>query len=795
MPFKNELTTEDLDTLVGWGLWLYPMRIVRDSEGKKKSFFPTLDAEYKILGETAEWKGDKETPKGWYGTRQRIPNDVIIEFLNNGFDLCSVIDGNLIVVDCDDQDSYHAWLSIFANLGTNPIIKEKSLSNTPENCKHHIYFSLPSEEKAPYCSKFDCLQIFQNLEGGGEILGDHHLVYINKNGWDTPPSEYPKLPIVPESFLKRIDSPREKTKSASTINPSLFKSLKDFSNVDFRHYMRAMKNHGLNKSQTRKLLPIFREVVCTGQFYANDEHLNKIMDLFPSKYFSGFNKQVTSGNRHNEFLRFLSSLNLLGLNSNQMRPIAVKYCEITQIEPFSGERFNTDFNGYGYPIENQNGLFLTKEIESVIDDLEKNNEPSILDYVVMLSELEFEYVDGDFYRYNPNKGIWKKQKDDTVLKIVTDLVNGKAINPHPKLAENIIKHAQGTLGNADEKKMNTNKDVIVLQNGVFNINLMSLEKYDKKYYLTNQLPISYNPNATCPDWEKFLNEVLPDVLIQNVIQEFFGYCLTTDTSFHIALLLLGYGRNGKSTLGNMLAKLLGEHNVSHLEFSELNNENSLSMLENKQLNWGEEIKGGKIDDTSLFKKIVSGGITKVRNLYKDPREILPTAKFLFSGNVLPTTRDRSDGFMKRLMIIPFKVQFLDELGNINRNLEKELDLELDGIFIWALKGLSRLHANKKFTVSPVIKNMVREYEVEHNSVMLFIEENCTIDMNERTNSVFIYQQYKNWCLDNGYSPFNSRNFYSTLEVEYKLSRIKSGNIRYLNLKPISETFVSGFGQN
>ncbi|GBR74138.1 hypothetical protein NO1_1367 [Candidatus Termititenax aidoneus] len=85
------------------------------------------------------------------------------------------------------------------------MLEEKSLSNTPENKKTHFYCK--TNRPLPYVTKLADL----GISGKGEVLGAGHLVYLNKNGWEIPPSNFEVLPVLPERFY-----PPEKTVSGGT---------------------------------------------------------------------------------------------------------------------------------------------------------------------------------------------------------------------------------------------------------------------------------------------------------------------------------------------------------------------------------------------------------------------------------------------------------------------------------------------------------------------------------------------------------------------------------------------------
>src|SRR5262249_26800728 len=70
----------------------------------------------------------------------------------------------------------------------------------------------------------------------------------------------------------------------------------------------------------------------------------------------------------------------------------------------------------------------------------------------------------------------------------------------------------------------------------------------------------YDPDATCPTWERFLLDIFAgDVNLIWYIQKAVGYSLTGLTTEQCLFLLYGMGANGKSTFLNVLIALLSEY--------------------------------------------------------------------------------------------------------------------------------------------------------------------------------------------------------------------------------------------
>ena len=128
------------------------------------------------------------------------------------------------------------------------------------------------------------------------------------------------------------------------------------------------------------------------------------------------------------------------------------------------------------------------------------------------------------------------------------------------------------------------------------------------------------------------------------------------------VILLGEGRNGKSVLLSMLAKLFGSHNVSSVTRQMIAEASPTCVeLNNKLLNIIFDGEMGYIKDSSMEKTLIAGEAGVVRMLYESgTTKVQTNALFIEALNKEPKTRDKSSALQKRLVRFKFdKVYELD----------------------------------------------------------------------------------------------------------------------------------------
>lgn len=319
-----------------------------------------------------------------------------------------------------------------------------------------------------------------------------------------------------------------------------------------------------------------------------------------------------------------------------------------------------------------------------------------------------------------------------------------------------------------------NRVLVNLKNGTFEVSQEgnSLKDFDRQDFLTYQLPFSYRPDATAPMFKAYLDQVLPEKELQNVLAEYMGYVFARELKLEKCLLLYGSGANGKSVFFEIACALLGEENVSNFSLSNLAQENNRPFIANKLLNYGSEIRANIESD--IFKQLVSGEPIQARLKHGNSIVIKDYARLMFNCNELPPNVEHSEAYFRRFLIVPFNVTIPE--NERNPELAKSIiENELSGVFNWVIAGVDRLIKNKGFTQSETVSNSIKQYKQESDSVYLFMTEGVYGKSDKFNLLKFIYDDYKVVCKDNGCMPLNKRNFQKRLErLGYTSSRRGSG---------------------
>lgn len=332
----------------------------------------------------------------------------------------------------------------------------------------------------------------------------------------------------------------------------------------------------------------------------------------------------------------------------------------------------------------------------------------------------------------------------------------------------------------DFDDFNRNPYLVNVRNGLLDIRDMSFKEHTPSYLSTVQLNVEYNPQIDCPQFKKFLNEVLDCKLIP-LVQEIVGYLLTTNTASQKAFVFWGPARTGKSTLLWVVEYLLlGKKNVSNIPWQEIGDKFKTAELLGKLANVFSDLPSKSIDDTGIFKVVTGEDYLMAEKKNKNPFKFKPFARLVFSCNELPRNYvDRTEGFYRRLIIVPFSRQI--EKSKIDKSLKYKFQREKEGILNWALEGLKRLYENNfEFSENELTDGVKKEYKRENNNVISFVEECCEIDSLFSCSRIEIYEAYKEFCVEAGLKTLSQIKFNKELEGNFNITRSRSGKLRSWN---------------
>lgn len=326
-----------------------------------------------------------------------------------------------------------------------------------------------------------------------------------------------------------------------------------------------------------------------------------------------------------------------------------------------------------------------------------------------------------------------------------------------------------------------NVTLVNLKNGTYEITpeKRELRRFLRGDFLKYQLPFEFDEHAKCPKFEAYLNRVLPDKSMQQILSEFLGYVFISTGTLKLekTVILFGIGANGKSVYFDVTNALLGKENISNYTLESLTNSNGYfrANMADKLLNYASEISNRM--NVDLFKQLVSGEPVEARQIYGKPHMLENYAKLMFNCNELPMPTQHKDAYFRRFIIIPFD-QKIPPAEQNPRLAQEIISEELPGVFNWVLDGLERLLVNKRFTESEGVNAILNKYKTETDSVRHFLNETkLTPGVRKEMHLKEMYNDYLEFCKDEHAKALGKTNFSNYLsELGYHKKRINSGMV-------------------
>jgi|AGTN01.1.fsa_nt_gi phage/plasmid primase, P4 family, C-terminal domain len=275
-----------------------------------------------------------------------------------------------------------------------------------------------------------------------------------------------------------------------------------------------------------------------------------------------------------------------------------------------------------------------------------------------------------------------------------------------------------------------------------------------RFWTLNSVDYPYSPAAGLPDrWIDFLcgqwhHEECRDPESINLLQEWFGYCLTPDTRHEKILMLVGPKRSGKGTIADVLSALIGEENVCAPTLSGLCDRFALQGLFGRTLAVIDDARLSNRTDTAVIVErmlSISGGARQtIDRKHTDPLQVRLPIRFAILTNELPNLRDASGAMASRFLIVQTTKSFF---GVEDKGLKAALQHPevLTGILNWAIEGYARLRARGAFVQPESSQQAIDELEELTSPVRAFVNACCVLQRDAAVERKELFAAYVAWC--------------------------------------------------
>jgi putative DNA primase/helicase len=304
---------------------------------------------------------------------------------------------------------------------------------------------------------------------------------------------------------------------------------------------------------------------------------------------------------------------------------------------------------------------------------------------------------------------------------------------------------------------------------IYHATMIATPGHARADYITALMPVVFDPNATCPRWDAFLLEFMPDEDRRRTLQSFTGLGLL-GTPIQRLMFHYGTGANGKSVFLETISRIMGSSFAVSMPAESISGgaarnaggaSPDIVRLFGKRFLRVSELPPGRPVDIELVKRLTGGENIAVRGLYEGYFEFLPRAKAHWSGNDKPTMDGSDYAIFRRLLLMHWSVTIPEERRRDIELVVGEFVEEAPGILNWMIGGALDYLAHGLFVAEAVAAD-TEEYRQEMDPVGRFFAACVVPAPGDKVQADTFFQSYNAWAQANGVNEMKSSNKFGRL---------------------------------
>jgi putative DNA primase/helicase len=399
-------------------------------------------------------------------------------------------------------------------------------------------------------------------------------------------------------------------------------------------------------------------------------------------------------------------------------------------------------------------------------------------------KIRFDYLRGKWFIWNDVR--WREDDDGEMYRLAKRAIRERRLTAElldDDLKEKEIKHtlacesrnritamldlAKGEKRLADNgRNWDVDPWLLGTESGVVDLRSGELLPPDPHRRVTMTTGYAFDPDATCPTWDKIVPSYWDDPEIVRYFTKALGYSLTGTTHEQCLFTLYGLGENGKSTLVTTVKRVVGDYGYV-MPFSTIEAQarasvsNDVAALVGKRYVMSSETQEDIRLNEGRIKSLTGDTEMTARFLYRENFSFRPVAKFWLAFNHKPRVFDDSHGFWRRIRMVHMDKTFSD--SDKISDLEGKLLEEKAGILNWLIRACLLWRREGLFTPK-VLQDATDLYREESDPLAEFLDECTTAGADLATPKGEGYRAYKIWARENGRVAIGPHKFGQRLET-------------------------------
>jgi P4 family phage/plasmid primase-like protien len=324
-------------------------------------------------------------------------------------------------------------------------------------------------------------------------------------------------------------------------------------------------------------------------------------------------------------------------------------------------------------------------------------------------------------------------------------------------------------------QLDQNPWIMGVFNGVVDLTSGQLRPDSRSDFVTKRSPVSFNPKATAPRWQRFILEISaqPDGIsngkvkskerrhLATYIQKALGYSCTAIVREHVMFIAVGAGSNGKNVLLDTIKSILGDYAetiapevlmAAKFENSAEQASPSTRKLAGARVAFSSESKEGQCLDVALIKRHTGGGFITARGLHENPITFEITHKLWLMTNHTPRLDHMDEATKGRLHLIPFDMKWNrpgevrpnPTLPDAQKDLMEVLAKEEEGILLWLIQGAVE-YAKTGLQFAQEVQAFTQNYLDSQDGLSSWLEDYDTCEPAEGTTAGDLMEKLRIYC--------------------------------------------------
>lgn len=322
-----------------------------------------------------------------------------------------------------------------------------------------------------------------------------------------------------------------------------------------------------------------------------------------------------------------------------------------------------------------------------------------------------------------------------------------------------------------DEKFDKKQNLLVCSNGVFDLDLNEFRDAIPEDYCTLStqqpyLPYNEHPKEKRDLVERFFDDMtLGNKDLEHYLKKILASSLHGKVTDQLWYIFVGKGANCKSTVISLMKKALGMYyapissaQIASAHTSSQSATPALFALLHKRAAFLTEYEQ-EVLHTEFIKMLAGGDETSGRDLYKPQMRMPLEAKLFAAVNKLPTVKDKTDGFWRKMVVVPFLAKMVQNpTAQHERLLDDTFEQRISQCADTFLAMLIQVYTTSykaegvRRNVQPkIVQDATLNYQLDQNVQLSFYQACCKDDVSEFETITNIGDAFKTYlsrrCID------------------------------------------------